>query len=239
MDQDRKAAARTAAEATEKARKAMDNHHAECPTCIARKPCSRRTDLQRAVYNASQASHRALLAYAPTGSTVEYHGPAVHQHGVWTVQEATRSSLYTRLLLSRADGAIIDDVPLSDIRRPIEPEPTGTLAAVRTATSQLTRLLSSCGFLLHVRVAEVDGRVMVQYDGPQFSRYERQAHYARQHATGQAAEDAAYVVRALDSLRNMSALARTGMLDEIRAVERTAAVTQRLREARPTRRPTA
>src|SRR5690606_8007077 len=144
-------AAHAAIQATRDARQALDAHSPKCQRCMWHKPCDPRATLQREVYMASQTSRTALLAYAPQGSTVEYHGPAVHLHGVWRVSDTCRGSLHTTYLLYAArSGAIIDDVSIDDIRQPIEPEPSGMLAAVRRAVAEITRLLATCGYLLHV-----------------------------------------------------------------------------------------
>jgi len=231
-------AAHAAIQATRDARQALDAHSPKCQRCMWHKPCDPRATLQREVYMASQTSRTALLAYAPQGSTVEYHGPAVHLHGVWRVSDTCRGSLHTTYLLyAGRSGAIIDDVSIDDIRQPIEPEPSGMLAAVRRAVAEITRLLATCGYLLHVRVTSEDGKVVITWDAPQFGRYDHQARYARQHATGKAQEEAAYVVEALKALRLMDQFARTGALREINGHERSARLARERVEKRTTNRP--
>ncbi|MEV1167375.1 hypothetical protein [Nonomuraea sp. NPDC049784] len=240
MNPIKRGAAYVAVEATQEARQAFDAHPATCRACMWHKPCDTRATLQRQVYMASQTARAALLEYAPQGSTVEYHGAAVHLHGVWRVSDTCRTSLHTSYLLhAERSGAIIDDVSLDDIRQPIEPEPSGVLAAVRRAVAEITRLLAACGFLLHVRVDAHEGTVRVEYDAPMFARYDQQARYARTHATGRAQEDASYVVNALASLRSMSTLARTNALREVNAITRNAQTTRERVENRPTARPRA
>ncbi|MEU6778587.1 hypothetical protein ABZ912_05240 [Nonomuraea angiospora] len=240
MNPIKRGAAYVAVEATQEARQAFDAHPLACPKCMKRQPCVTLADLQREVYMASQTSRATLLAYAPQGSTVEYQGPAVHLHGVWRVTDTCRKSLHTTYLLNaERSGAIIDDVSLDDIRQPIEPEPSGMLAAVRRAVAEITRLLAACGFLLHVRVDAHEGTMRVEYDAPMFQQYDQQARYARMHATGKAQEDASYVVNALASLRSISTLARTNALREVNAITRNAQATRARVEKRPTERPRA
>ncbi|WP_433443723.1 hypothetical protein [Nonomuraea sp. CA-141351] len=128
---------------------------------------------------------------------------------------------------------------LDDIRQPIEPEPSGVLAAVRRAVAEITRLLAACGMLLHVRVDAQEGSVRVEYDAPMFQHYDQQARYARMHATGKAQENATYVVAALASLRSMTTFARTNALREIGQVTRSAEAARVRVETRATRRPSA
>lgn len=233
----KRGAAQTAIEATRDARRAFDEHHTTCADCLKRRPCDALAALQREVYMSSQTSRAALLAYAPQGSSVEYHGPAVHLHGVWRVADTCRRSLHTSYLLyAERSGAIVDDVALDDIRQPIEPEPSGILAAVRRAVAEITALLATCGYLLHVRVTAEDGKVSIKWDAAMFGRYDQEARYARQHATGKAQEQAAYVVEALKSLRLMDQFARTGALREINGHERSAKLARERVESRPTRR---
>lgn len=240
MNPIKRGAAYVAVEATQEARQAFDAHPATCPKCVKRQPCVTLADLQREVYMASQTSRAALLAYAPQGSTVEYHGAAVHLHGVWRVTDTCRKSLHTTYLLhAERSGAIIDDVSIDDVRQPIEPEPSGMLAAVRRAVAEITRLLAACGFLLHVRVDKHEGSVRVEYDAAMFQHYDQQARYARMHAIGRAQEDAAYVVNALASLRSISTLARTNALREVNAITRNAQATRGRVEKRPAERPRA
>ncbi|MER7363307.1 hypothetical protein [Nonomuraea wenchangensis] len=237
MNAIKRGAAYVAVEAVQAARQELADHRAGCGKCINHAECHVLGDLQREVYMSSQTSHAALLAYAPQGSGVEYHGPAVHLHGVWYVTDTCRTSLHTSYLLHQhRSGAIIDDVPLEHIRQPIEPEPTGVLAAVQRAASEITRLLATCGYLLHVRVTSENGKVVITWDAPQFARYDQEARYARQHATGQAQEDASYVVEALKSLRLMDQLARNGMLREINGYARSAEKARERVERRPNRR---
>jgi hypothetical protein len=236
----RRGAAYVAIEAVQNARQELTDHRIGCGKCHKRTACDKLADLQREVYQCSQTSRAALLAYASQGSSVEYHGPAVHLHGVWYVTDTCRPSLHTSYLLHiPGSGAIIDDVSLDEIRQPIEPEPTGILAAVRRAVAEITRLLATCGFLLHVRVTSEDGKVRIEYDAPAFGRYDQQARYARKHATGKAQEEASYVVEALKSLRLMDQFARTGALREINGHARSAEAARERVEKRATRRPSA
>ncbi|TMR99541.1 hypothetical protein [Nonomuraea basaltis] len=240
MNPIKRGAAYVAVELTQQASQAFEEHRAACAACMKRTACDTLSELQKEVYVSSQTSRTALLMYASRGSNVEYHGAAVHLHGVWRVTDTCRKSLHTTYLLhAERSGAIIDDVSLDDIRQPIEPEPSGMLAAVRRAVAEITRLLAACGFLLHVRVTQKDGTVRVEYDAVMFQRYDEQARFARQHGTGIAQEDAAYVVDALKSLRNMSALARTGALHTIYGVVRSAGAARGRVETRATRRPRA
>ncbi|SDL74108.1 hypothetical protein SAMN05421874_12856 [Nonomuraea maritima] len=241
MDQIKKNAAYAAIEAVRDAQSAYEGHgRTSCQRCMWHQPCNPRADLQRRVYMASQTARAALLDYAPTGSTVEYHGPAVHLHGVWSIGDTCRKSLHaTFLLIKPGTGAIIEDVAVSDVRRPIEAEPTGVLAAVRTAAAEITRLLATCGQLLHVRVTAEHGKVSITYDAPMFARYETQATYTRAHATGRAQQEASYCVAALRSLRRMAELADSGALDEIYGVARASEAARSRLAAIPTRRPRA
>ncbi|WP_336214774.1 hypothetical protein [Nonomuraea sp. LPB2021202275-12-8] len=240
MNPIKRGAAYVAVLAVQTARQELADHRAECAACIKRNPCDTLAKLQSEVYMSSQTSRTALLTYAPQGSSVEYHGPAVHLHGVWYITDTCRTSLHTSYLLhALRSGAIIDDVPLDQIRQPIEPEPTGVLAAVQRAAAEITRLLAACGYLLHVRVTADEGKVRIEYDAPMFGRYDHEARYARQHATGRAQEEASYVVEALISLRMMSQFARTGALREISSHARSAELARERVEKRPTRRPSA
>ncbi|MEV6154945.1 hypothetical protein AB0L53_31850 [Nonomuraea sp. NPDC052129] len=240
MNPIRRGAAYVAVEAVQAARQALNDHRIACGKCVKQAACDTLANLQREVFMSSQTSRAALLTYAAQGSTVEYHGPAVHLHGVWYITDTCRTSLHTSYLLHAVrSGAIIDDVPLDQIRQPMEPEPTGVLAAVQRAAAEITRLLAACGYLLHVRVFAEEGRARVEYDAPMFGRYDHEARYARQHATGKAQEEAAYVVEALISLRMMSQFARTGALREINGHARSAELARERVEKRTTRRPTA
>jgi hypothetical protein len=226
MNQLREAATLAVAYVQEASR-TLANHQTECGTCLLRQPCDDRAHLQRITYHASMVSRSELLAYLPEGHYATYHGANVHLHGDWWIGGTCRQSLHTTYLLQRPRGAVIDGVPLEDVRRAIDPEPTGIRAAVRATTTQVSHLLATCGFVLPIIVDyDEHKRVTVRYDPTVFARIDQEARHARRHGTGKAAEHAAYVVAALESLRDMTRLARTGALVQLDAYAETFRITR-------------
>jgi hypothetical protein len=226
--------------ATLSASQTWQEHRAACRKCLNQLECATSYHLQVAVNRATRTSDDALSVYMPADSFVEYHGPNVHQHGTWWVAGTCRHSLHTTYMLRRPKGAIIDNVPLADVRKAFEPEPRGMLAAVRESAAEISALLATCGYVLVVTVDyDEHKRVTVRYDAPVFANVEREARFARRNATGQAAEDAAYIVAALASLKNMTTLARAGALTRIDQTRDTAKRTRERVESRPTERPRA
>ncbi|MEU6783415.1 hypothetical protein ABZ912_29825 [Nonomuraea angiospora] len=224
--------------ATLSASETWHGHRAACRKCANNLECTTSYELQVSVNRASRASDDALMAFMPPNSYVEYHGPHVHQHGTWWVASTCRKSLYTTFLLRRPNAEIIDNVPLADVRKAFEPEPRGMLAAVRESAAEISALLATCGYVLATHVDyDEHKRVTVMYDAPVFANIEREARFARRNATGQAAEDAAYIVAALASLKNMTNLARAGALARIDQTRDTAKRTRERVAARTTARP--
>ncbi|MFI9553695.1 hypothetical protein [Nonomuraea endophytica] len=232
--------AAAAIQATLDVSRAFQDHRAACKKCREHEECNDSRAFQRAVYDASKASRAAILAFTPEGHYVTYHGPNVHLHGEWWVAGTCRESLHTTLTLKRPRGAVIDNVPLDQVRLSIEPEPTGTLAAVRTTTAEIGALLATCGYVLAIAVEYDDHRrVTVRYDAPVFSRIEREARFAQRNAMGKASEDASYVVAALASLKNMTSLARAGAFAKIEQAREAARLTRQRVATRTPERPTA